>query len=418
MVRSLRITFAAGVLAASLSHGATAQTYQLTNIGIVSGASFSKPTVLDDTGGIIRVAGTSADKFGTAMSCWYWESGMAAGSPATIGPGTPYDVSHKGEVVGGGGNAFYWTRTSGYVALPFPATTPDGLSPFIDSHGRGAWANSINESGIICGTVSRYDLNSLPVVWQKVAGVWQVQYLAFLAGSPTASNGSVAAVSINEAGDIAGQVPSPTVPNSNRAVVWKNSAGPTAPAYGSPTDAGLTTETTLVDSSSVAINNNATAQVAGTGFDLAGNVHRFVWVPGFAPASFDAASVYGFSDDGAVAGSTYAFAGGALRAYYYKDGTMVDCGSLGGGKSSGSDVNSSGEVVGQSITTANSATYAFVWKNGSTMKNLGKLVTTGLGPFSRLTNARKIGGGGNITGEGITQKGGYSQAYVLKKTSP
>jgi probable HAF family extracellular repeat protein len=418
LVRSLLVAALGIGLAGGVSARAEAQTYQLTNIGVISGATFSFTAAMDDSTSVIRVTGTSKDKFGNSLSCWYWDTNRAAGSPLVIGPGTPTDVNSQGEVVGRGPQVagqqegFYW-KAGLYTKLPYPATTPDGTAPFIDSHMRSSSALGINEAGVICGHVYREDLSDQSVIWQKVGGVWQAQYLKPLSAS--ASNWGYVA-GINEAGDIAGTVSGAS--QAERAVVWKNLGTPTSPVYDVPTDAGLPTEGVWGGSWVDAINNSSTgAQVLGAYHDAAGAVHRFVWTPGTAPVSFDAAGPKGLSDDGAVTGWTYAFAGGATRAYYFKDGAVTDCGSLGGGVSFGHGVSSAGEVVGESRITSNGVIYAFVWKAG-VMKNLGNLVTGGLGPYSRLDMARKIGKSGAITGEGIVKKGGYSQAYVLLKSSP
>lgn len=422
--RALLVTALGISLVSGISARAEAQTYQLKNIGVITGAAFSTPVAMDDTGSVIRVIGTSRDKFGNTLNCWYWDTSRTEGSPLSIGPGTPYDVNSLGEVVGRGPqvagqqDAFFW-KEGVYTKLPWPSTTPDGAAPFIDAHARSGHARAINEAGVIYGNVYREDLGVLNVVWQMVGGVWQVQYLKLLPGGPSTPTNGSSGGGINEAGDIAGSVVSRTQGDALRAVVWKNLGTPASPEYGDPTDSGLPAESDWTNSGGSFINNSvAGAQVMG-GYDGASSVfHRFVWIPGSAPVSFEAAGTNGFSDDGAVTGWTYAFAGGAQRAYYYKDGTLSDCGSLGSGSSYGYGLNNAGEVVGLSKTTPNSATYAFIWKAG-VMKNLGNLVTGGLGPtFSRLTNARKIGNGGAITGEGITKKGGYSQAYVLRRMSP
>ena len=72
---------------------------------------------------------------------------------------------------------------------------------------------------------------------------------------------------------------------------------------------------------------------------------------------------------GQVAGSSYITGDAAQHAYLWKptvsggaSGAMTDLGTLGGTQSFGNGLNTSGQVAGESFTTGDAATRAFLWK--------------------------------------------------------
>src|SRR6476646_3093980 len=94
----------------------------------------------------------------------------------------------------------------------------------------------------------------------------------------------------------------------------------------------------------------------------------------------------GLNAGGQVAGSSYTTGDAAQHAYLWKptvsggaSGAMTDLGTLGGTQSFGNGLNASGQVAGESFTTGDAATHAFLWKPptpggaGGTMYNLGTL---------------------------------------------
>jgi probable HAF family extracellular repeat protein len=124
------------------------------------------------------------------------------------------------------------------------------------------------------------------------------------------------------------------------------------------------------------------------------------------------------NDSGLVVGtmgedpSTQTFA----HAFLY-DGTSVqDLGTLGGGlRSSASDINGSGQVVGSSwLSTVETSLYrpelyhAFLWEDGPGMRDLNALVAA---PGWVLTSATAINDAGDIVGSAIFE--GQVHGYLL-----
>jgi probable HAF family extracellular repeat protein len=77
---------------------------------------------------------------------------------------------------------------------------------------------------------------------------------------------------------------------------------------------------------------------------------------------------YGINSSGEVVGQSFTSAG-SPHAFLYSNGEMKDLGTLGGSYSIAYGINSSGEVVGQS-STSDGSTHAFLYSNGE-MKDLG-----------------------------------------------
>jgi probable HAF family extracellular repeat protein len=104
------------------------------------------------------------------------------------------------------------------------------------------------------------------------------------------------------------------------------------------------------------------------------------------------------------------------HAFLYDGTSVADLGTLGGGlRSSASDLNESGQVVGSAwLETVNTSLYqpdryhAFLWEAGRGMRDVNDLVTA---PGWTLTAATAINDAGDVVGTGIV--GGQVHGYLL-----
>jgi probable HAF family extracellular repeat protein len=107
---------------------------------------------------------------------------------------------------------------------------------------------------------------------------------------------------------------------------------------------------------------------------------------------------------GDVAGCSLAVINGAatLRAFAYRNGEMMDIGSLAnGGTSCAYDINDAGEITGNSATPSGESR-AFIYRDG-TMTSLGNLGSSSIG--NSINNASLIAGSAN------DQNGSYIGAF-------
>ena len=114
---------------------------------------------------------------------------------------------------------------------------------------------------------------------------------------------------------------------------------------------------------------------------------------------------------GEVAGWAYS-TGGIYRAFLYDGTTMMDLGTLGGPGSFSSALNDAGDVVGWSDTSAGGQD-AFVDANGQ-MEDLNALIPSGSG--IHLDDAVGINDSGQIIASGTDASGNTSSAFLLTPT--
>jgi probable HAF family extracellular repeat protein len=181
---------------------------------------------------------------------------------------------------------------------------------------------------------------------------------------------------------------------------------------------------------------NASGQVAGASYTTDDDAyHTFLWKPttpnGASGTKTDLLTLggtYSFGNglnaSGQVAGESNTTGDAATHAFLWKpttpggaSGTMHDLLTLGGTNSYGYAINAAGQVTGASDRTGNTRTHAFLWKpttpNGTsgTMHNLGSLGGT-------ESDGGAINASGQVSGSSLTTADAAYHAFLWKPTTP
>jgi probable HAF family extracellular repeat protein len=130
------------------------------------------------------------------------------------------------------------------------------------------------------------------------------------------------------------------------------------------------------------------------------------------------------SASGQVAGASYTTGDAAYHAYLWKpttpngaSGTMTDLQTLGGTDSFGNGLNASGQVTGESFTTGDAATHAFLWKPttpGGASGTMHDLLTLG----GTNSYGYGISAAGQVTGASDRNGDARTHAFLWKPTTP
>src|SRR6187401_912248 len=132
----------------------------------------------------------------------------------------------------------------------------------------------------------------------------------------------------------------------------------------------------------------------------------------------------GLNASGQVAGASYMAGDANIDAFLWRptapngaSGTKSGLGTLGGAHSFGNGLNASGQVAGESATTGNAATHAFLWKPttpGGASGTMHDLLTLG--------GTNSYGYGINATGQvtGASDRTGNTRthAFLWKPSTP
>jgi len=248
-----------------------------------------------------------------------------------------------------------------------------------------------------------------PVTTQSHAFLWQggkMQDLGTLGGPDSL------AWFVNESGQVAGQSTIDSIPSPTTGV-------PTVDVFfwdhGKMVDIG-----NLGGTFSFAAGLNNCGQITGT-MNLPGDLiyHAFLWDRGILTdlptLGGDLGNANTLNDLGEVVGFSTNQGNQAVFAYLWSHGVMINLGTVDGDQCSAAhDVNSRGEVVGESSPScfdpSSPAVHAFLWENGGPMVDLNALVVSGSG----LENAGAVGinDDGEITGNRVLPSGD-SHAFLL-----
>lgn len=165
-----------------------------------------------------------------------------------------------------------------------------------------------------------------------------------------------------------------------------------------------------------ALGINSSGQVVGNSGIASGYYHAFLYSNGqmndigtfggdsFANAINDAGQIVGYSQG-------YANTGYQSHALLYSGGSLTDLGSF-GGSSIANSINSAGQIVGTSTTTTGSSV-AFLYQNGA-MTNLNDLMPCCNG--WSLYQASDINDSGQIVGNAYNFNDGQTHAFLLTPT--
>ena len=316
------------------------------------------------------------------------EAGPAAGHGVTVevlpglggGWDRPHAINDRGQVVGasrapgGGERAVLWD--DGEVT----DLSPDGAG---HRPGTGHYAQAINERGVVTGFTA--DGSGVLAGWVRADGATHAL---------PAIDGYARPDGLNDRGQVlysAGQFQ-----GARATRLWDDGDVVTAPAA---------PDGRMIHGLDV----NRHGGVAG----FAGSLYQadaYLWRPGRAPVALGhvaggvAALAVAINDRGDVVGTDYVPGDGyTARAFLWRDGRMVDLGTLGGASASigllhgaMSPVNAHGHVVGNS-RTSDGETHAFLWRDGL-MTDLGTLG----GAYS---NALGINDRGQVVGTSTTADG-------------
>ncbi len=220
------------------------------------------------------------------------------------------------------------------------------------------YASDLNDQGDVVGSVHFGD----PEVGYDSAAHWSVGTISYL---PTLGGRSAVANGINERGAIAGS--SETAAGPSHATRWVHDTAVDLGTLGGPSSAN-------------AINDSG--QIVGISFTPSGVGHAFVWQKGvmtdIGTATQGPTDAVAINNSGDVVGLMWSRQcpcgtdpSPPPRAVLWRQGQLIDLGTLGGTSSWATAINKAGQVVGASLTTSGH-THAFVWQKG-VMSDLGAL---------------------------------------------
>jgi probable HAF family extracellular repeat protein len=281
--------------------------------------------------------------------------------------------------------------------------------------GAGAFTYTVTSLGTLGGDVRAFGVSPCNEVvgdyfnaqgspiafrWDPVTGT--MLSLGTLGGG-TQSSASAA----NTMGVVAGF--SEVATGGSQAFRWSDANGNGA------NDAGEMQQLPNLGGSSLAYDINDAGLIVGSS-DVGGLPHPVVWngntVTDLDPSGIGGVA-YALNAGGDAVGETWT-AAGPKHAAVFRNGQVIDLGTLGGANSVARDINDSGVVVGES-TTADGTTRGFRWedKNGNGASDPGEMEDLGtLGGDNSF--AKGINNAGDIVGYSDFDSSGPLHSFVLR----
>jgi len=423
------------VLAATTRPAAAQSSWTVTDLGRLPNSDRSYPNDVDSSDiNNVKVAGNTV-RSGSLYRGFYWNSATKTmvdiGVIGASSYSRAYDVNGRGEVVGQSGNALYWNPGRG-------AGNPLDLAPDWPS----STAYNINENGIVVGSVHSESTGTLWACWIPTEyGVYGTTVvLPRPSDTGVTNSGPGNGRFLAESGDILGQVVDAS--GASHAAYWKNTGTAASPVYGQPT---IIVEPSAGASALPAVVNSQ-RQVAGTWL-VSGSYRPFGWNEGDAVATdlgvfttSGSTQAWGLNDLGQVAVHApitvgtgtetraaiwlpQADAAFGLSAGLNLLTTPGGASTVGGTQTrpygtsfngKGFTINNSSQIVGYS-TIKSGDPHAIIWDKANKMRDLNSTsLTPNKATFSYLRDASGITDNGYIVGTGLTSKGKYIQACLLK----
>ncbi len=345
---------------------ALAADYEVIDLGTLGGSSAAAAAV-NERGQVTGVSSTA----GPEQHAFVWEDGKMR-DLGTLGGrhSFAWDINDKGQVVGGAQDEEGRTR-----AVMWSGGQVQDLG--VLEGGNASFAIAVNERGQVAGFSQTVDGETHAVLWDG----GRVIDLGTLGG------GFSYAIDVNESGQVLAMS---TTSTGHRAFVWQDGqrteVGPEGSVWSSAFD--INDRGQVVGSAPMAdearmtgfrwSSDGSEVETFGLGGDIvivaaineAGEAAGYGTLTSERPGVIEA----GLRPDRAPDFRAELVSEGEeapeveVHAFVYRDGAVIDLGTLGGAHASAVDINASGHVVGSSARAIDGRPRAFVWREDTMME--------------------------------------------------